>query len=77
MTPDEISKILELSKTAINILYIVITILVVIVSAGVKLVWHLSKTDSKIDNAIATGIRAHKRIDILDDRVFSGVKENK
>lgn len=39
--------------------------------AALKGVWWLSKLDSKTDEAKATAVRAHKRIDILE-----GAKES-
>ena len=33
--------------------------------AVAKLIWHLSKVDSKIDGAHSMAVRAHKRIDKL------------
>lgn len=34
--------------------------------AAGKLIWHLSKVDSKIDSAHAMAVRAHKRIDKIE-----------
>ena len=38
------------------------TIIAVAMAFG-KLVWWLAKADARIENAQATGVRAHKRID--------------
>ena len=35
--------------------------------AAAKLIWHLSKVDSKIDGAHAMAVRAHKRLDKLEE----------
>ena len=35
--------------------------------AAAKLIWHLSKVDSKIESAHQMAIRAHKRLDKLEN----------
>lgn len=42
------------------------TIIAIAASFG-KLIWWLAKADSRIDNAHATAVRAHKRIDKFDE----------
>lgn len=42
------------------------TIITGVASFG-KLIWWLSKADSRIDDARATAVRAHKRIDKITD----------
>lgn len=41
--------------------------IVSIMFAAFKAVWWASKLDSKVDDAKATAIRAHKRIDSFED----------
>ena len=40
--------------------------IVSIMFAAFKAVWWASKLDSKVDEAKATAVRAHKRIDVLE-----------
>jgi len=43
-----------------------------VIFASWKLVWWLSKIDSRIDEAKATAIRAHKRIDPIEGSIGEG-----
>lgn len=40
-----------------------------LITVGYKMVWWFSKLESRVDASNALGVRAHKRIDKLDDQV--------
>lgn len=77
---------MEPTKAALNIpneVYYVAGVLLIanlgtivsIIFAAFKAVWWASKLDSKVDDARATAVRAHKRIDTLE-REDSGEDES-
>lgn len=45
--------------------------IVSLIFAAFKTVWWASKLDSRVDEARATAVRAHKRIDILENNSVS------
>ena len=56
------------TETIVSITLIIANIITVLtgIVAGARLIWWMSKLDSRVDDAKANAVRAHRRIDDIE-----------